>query len=424
MKARSLIRWSALEEKRRKREKGGLGSLPELVTSALLGGVLAAEILRRFVMAEDSEKLEVALASSQLWIAAAVCGYAIVVFGAPFRLYWRSDSKLLASLPMPGSSLFALALWRSHRSAFQVSVALAIALVPTALLFDGALALRHGLAIAVGFIGAAWLGPAAALGAGAIVASDKAQAMLASMGGEFQAPRTSWLGVLPGLSATACAIGIIAVSPWIVGGRPPGGSIALIVVVAAGLSLASVAWAWLRAADVIPAAVREVAALDQEILAHVERSEASALESGFMSWFLRANAALVAAKDAALLRRRYPSPYFMIPCGIVAVWIVAASQPASYLPWAGAFFGAIMVYAYLMAKRAQSAPVELPALIATLAISPKDVSAAKNRMAILRIGFIAIVAGIPMVLRAPDPLSTAIFVVLSTALIALGSRRG
>lgn len=423
MKARSLIRWSVLEEKRRKRDKGGLGALPELMTSALLGGILAAEILRRFVMAGDTEKLQVALASSQLWVAAAVCGYAIVVFGAPFRLYWRSDSKLLASLPVPGKSLFALALWRSHRSALQVSVALAVALLPMAFLFDTSFALRHGVAIAVGFVGAAWLGPAAALAAGAIVASDKAQAMIASMGGEFQAPRTSWLGVLPGLSATAGAIGVIAVSPWISGHRPPGGSIVFIVALAVGLSAASLAWAWLRAADVIPAAVREVAALDQEILAHVERSEASALESAFMSRLLTATAQRVAAKDAALLRRRYPSPYFMIPCGIIGLWIVAASQPASYLPWAGAFFGAIIVYAYVMAKRAQSAPVELPALLATLPISSKSIAAAKNHMSGLRLGFIAIAGGIPMIVRAPDRLSAAIFVVLSTTLIALASLR-
>lgn len=423
MRARSLIRWSNKEERRRKRALGGFAALPELATSLLLGALLAAEVLRRLLMADEADVPAAAVSASQLWVAAAVCGYAIVVFGAPFRLYWRRDSKLLASLPVPGSSLFALALWRSHRSALQVSVFLLVALVPSGLLVDWSLALRHVSAIAIGFVGAAWLGPAAALAAGAIVASDKAQAMINSMGGEFQAPRTSWLGIFPGLAATAVAIGIIACAPWILGSRPPGGSMLLIVLVAVGTSAASLAWAWARAAQVIPAAVREVAALDQEILAHVERSQPSALEARFISATLSRPAGLVARKDAALLRRRYPSPYFMIPGGIVAIWIVAASQPASYLPWAGAFFGAILAYSVVMARRAQSEPVEIPRLLATLPLAPGDVTSAKNALSGLRIGLIVVTAAPLLVARAPDRLSAGIFVALAAGLALLASLR-
>ncbi len=422
MKAASLIRWSNLEDRRRRQSMGGFAALPEMLVAVLWGAILAAELVRRLALVSDKDLVASASASSQLWVAAAVCAFAIAVFGAPFRLYWRRDSKLLASLPVPGTSLFALALWRSHRSALQVSLALLVALVPMGVFVDWQWALRHLLAVGIGFLGAAWLGPAAALGAGAIVASDKAQAMIASMGGEFQAPRTSWLGILPGLAATALTVALMACAPWIAGGRPPGGSILMIALLALGVSAIALLWAWTRAASVIPAAVREVAALDQEILAHVERSTPSKIERAAIALLRSPRSRWVAVKDAALLRRRYPSPYFVIPCGIIAIWIVAASQPLSYLPWAGSFLGAILVYAILMARRAQSEPVEIPRLISTLAIRRGEVAGAKNLLSSLRIALIALTAGPLLIARAPDPLSAAIFVLLASALSWLAAR--
>lgn len=417
MTGRSLIRWAALDEARRRSTARGLQSLSGLVLSVLLGGLLAAEIARRLLMASEANFIQTAVDASHIWVAAAICAFAIGIFGAPFRLYWRHDSKLLASLPVPGKSLFSLALWRSCRAAGLASIALACALVPLGLLIEWDLALRHLVLLALGFAGAAWLGPAASLGSGAIVASDKAQAMIASMSGEFQAPRTSWLGIMPGLAATAVTVTLMAATPWTLGGRPPGGSILLICGLGIGVPALALAWAWTKADAVIPAAIREVAALDQEILAHVERSTPSALERGFYKLVLSSpKSRLLASKDASLSRRRYPSPYFMIPCGVAALWLIAGTRPESYLPWAGSIFGLLMVYAIVMARRSWARPIEIPRLLRTLAISPRQISLSKGTEALLRIVVIAILGGIPLTLRAPEVASAAILVGLSSVM--------
>lgn len=423
MKPAALIRWADLEERRRRQHTGGFQALPGVIVSVFLGALLAVEIARRLLMAPDADFVPTAISASHLWLAAAVCGYLVGVFGASFRLFWRRDSKLLASLPVPGRSLFALALWRGQRVAMHVSIALACGLVALGAFVDWEVAARHLVPLAIGFAGAAWLGPAASLAAGAIVASDKAQSMIANMGGEFQAPRTTWLSVLPGLAATGVAVALISCASWTLGGRPPGGSILLVAGLGIGVPIAAVAWAWTRADEVVPAAVREVAALDQEILAHIERSTPSALERGFFAAWLRDPGALkVAIKDASLARRRYPSPYFLIPVGIIALWIVAGTEPAAYLAWGGSILAGLMVYSLVMAKRYLSEPVEIPGLIRSLPISSEAAIAAKTAAAQLRIGVIAVLGGVPLLLQAPDLAGTAVFVAVVTVLALVVSQ--
>ncbi len=423
MRPSALIRWANLEERRRRQQKGGFQALPGVIVSVFLGTLLAVEIARRLLMASDSDVVPTAIAASNLWFAAAVCGYLVGVFGASFRLFWRRDSKLLASLPVPGRSLFALALWRSQRVALHVSIALACGLIALGAFVDWDVAARHTLPLAIGFAGAAWLGPAASLAAGAIVASDKAQSMIANMGGEFQAPRTTWLSILPGLAATAVAIALISCASWTLGGRPPGGSIMLVAGLGLGIPIVAGVWAWTKADDIVPAAVREVAALDQEILAHIERSTPSALERGFFGvWLRNPGAHKVAIKDASLARRRYPSPYFLIPVGIVALWIVAGTEPDAYLAWGGSILAGLVVYALVMARRYMVEPVEIPSLLRTLPISPQAAIAAKTGAAQLRIGLIAALGGVPLILRAPDFAGTLVFVASVTVLALAASQ--
>ncbi len=423
MKAASLIRWADLEEHRRRQHIGGFQALPGVILSIVLGAILAAEIARRLLMSSDADFVSTAISASHLWLAAAVCAYLVGVFGASFRLFWRRDSKLLASLPVPGKSLFALALWRSQRVAFHVSIALACGLIALGAFVDWQVAARHVVPLAIGFAGAAWLGPAASLAAGAIVASDKAQSMIANMGGEFQAPRTTWLSVLPGLAATGVAVALISCASWTLGGRPPGGSIALVAGLGIGVPLLAVAWAFRRADEVVPAAVREVAALDQEILAHIERSTPSALERGFFrAWLQDPGALKVAVKDASLARRRYPSPYFLIPVGIIALWIVAATQPDAYLAWGGSILAGLLVYALLMARRYLVEPVEIPALLRALPITKQAAIKAKTGAAQLRIGVITVVGGVPLLAGASDLVGTAVFVAVVAALALVASQ--
>jgi hypothetical protein len=228
---------------------------------------------------------------------------------------------------------------------------------------------------------------------------------------------------MPGLAATALAVGVMACAPWALGQRPPGGSILLIVAIGMGTSVCALLWAWTRADQVIPAAVREVAALDQEILAHVERSTPSWLEEHFYKLMLGSEGRMLARKDASLSRRRYPSPYFMIPCGIVALWIVAATQPQAYLPWGGSIFGGLAVYGLVMARRTWTTPIEIPRLLRSLPIGTKQIARSKGAHVLLRLLLLVLLGGLPLIWRAPDLASTAILVGLSSGMSLVFSLR-
>ena len=85
MNARRLLAWSDREERRRRAARGGLGRLPPLVWSLIAAAVFSGEVARRIRAGHDE-------GASQLWIAVAIAGFAVVVFGAPFRMFWRRDS--------------------------------------------------------------------------------------------------------------------------------------------------------------------------------------------------------------------------------------------------------------------------------------------------------------------------------------------
>jgi hypothetical protein len=350
---------------------------------------------------ESLELFQAALSASHLWSACAVGAACLGVFGAPYRLYWRRDSKILASLSIEGRALLGLAFFRSHQAACLVSLALLVGLVPFAVFTEMEAALRHAALVAVVFSSVAWLGPTAALLAGTIVASDKVQAMIASAGGEFQAPKTAWLGVCPGFAAAYISLLLFSLLPWLTHRPPAIGTVEVVFAAAIALPALAAVWAWLAAPSAVAAAVREVAALDQELLAHVELTTASPLERA-ASALLPAPARLTAMKDAALLRRRYPSPYFVVPLGIIASWLVAGFRPEGYWSWAGIFLGGMGLYTAVMARRSFSEPTEKRALMRTLSISPAHLSAGKRSLFWLRFLLVFGAAGVPLALRSPE----------------------
>jgi hypothetical protein len=134
------------------------------------------------------------------------------------------------------------------------------------------MALRHLAVAGASALMAGLLAPAMALLAGAMVASDKVQAALDSFGGELRGPRTSWLGVLPGMTGAAVGLVAMAAAPWVRGetegtiAGPP----AVLLGAAALASVLAALWALRRSEELMVAALREVVALDQERLAHVD----------------------------------------------------------------------------------------------------------------------------------------------------------
>jgi hypothetical protein len=402
MTARQLLAWGDLDDRRRRAaRRSPLARISPWLVSCLGGVLLAAEIHRRLGgFGEAAAGAATAGGTLRLWLAVTLAGHVLVLFGSPHRLFWRRDSALLARLPIPGQALFRLALYRSARAAARVALPAAIAALAFAPALGWTVAARLALLVLVAALGAGLLGPAAALAAGAVVASDKAQAMLGEISGEFRAPRTSWLGILPGVAGSALVVALVVLAPWAAGAPMAAAPVGLAI--ALGLPFLTAAWGLARAGRIMPAALREVSALDQERLAHIERSTPSRLERAWFGAVLRsAGARLVAHKDAALTRRRFPSPYFIAPVGAVALWIMAGVGGERVLPWASVVLFGLAVYALLMARRLVTAPVEIPRLLPTLPIGPGEVRGAKRSAVLLRALVWIGPGGIPLAILHP-----------------------
>lgn len=407
MSARALIRWGELDARRRRAARRPLARLSPWLVSGLAAVLFAAEIHRRLGGFGDAAAAGATPGGTlRLWLGVTLAVHVVVLFGSPYRLYWRADSALLARLPIPGGALFRAALARSLAAAGRVAVPCAAAALTFGPAAGWEAAARMVALVAAAAAGAGALGPAASLAAGAVVASDKTQAMLAQMGGEFSAPKTSWLGILPGVAAAAVVIAVVALAPWAAGVEPGSAREPAALAAALLVPLLAVGWALARADRVMTAALREVSALDQERLAHIDRSTASPLERGWFATVLRTpRARMVALKDAALARRRYPSPYFLGPVGVVALWLMAAFGGAGASPWASVVLIGLAAYSVLMARRLWDAPVEIPRLLATLPVSPGEARAAKRAASALRSITWVAAGGVPYALAQPEPLA-------------------
>jgi len=393
--ARRLLAWGDLDDRRRRAaRRSPLARISPWLVSCLAGAALAGECWRRLAGGDPAGAL-------RLWLMLTVAGHVVVLFGSPHRLYWRRDSPLLARMPIPGGALFRLALVRGARAAARVAIASAIAALAFGPELGWALAGRLELLVAVAALGAAGLGPAAALVAGAVVASDRAQAVLGEIAGEFKAPRTSWLGIMPGVAGSALVIALVLLAPWAAGAPPTGAREPVLLAVSLAFPVLAVVAALARADRVIPAALREVSALDQERLAHIDRVGASRIERTWFRSLRSAGARLVAGKDAALTRRRFPSPYFIAPIGTAALWLMAWLGGARVLPWASVTLLGLAVYAVLMARRLAGPPVEIPRLLSTLPIAPADARAAKRAAVLLRALVWIAPGGVPLALAFP-----------------------
>lgn len=426
MNARRLLGWGDLEDRRRRQARTGVAAWPLWLHAALGGLVLAAEIARRLGLLGSAAAGDATLAgASKLLLLVAAAGQTLVVFGAPFRLYWRHDAPMLSRLAVGGPALFAVSLVRSARAAGRAFLlpalgALAFVAVPGGV----ELALRHLAVAAAAALMAGLLAPAMALAAGAMVASDKVQAALDSFGGEFRGPRTSWLGVLPGVTGTAVALVILGAAPWARGEAETTviGSPALLLGAAALASIAAAAWALARAGETMAVALREVVALDQERLAHVDLVTPSRIERLVAGRVLRGpdRAGVVFDKDARLLRRRYPIPFFLGVVGLASMVVVGWTQPADALMWAAAIAAGLGVYGAVMARRLVSPPTEHMRFLRSL---PAGVGArrAKRARVILWTACYLAPGAVVVIVRSPAPATAALALgLVAAAAIALG----
>ncbi len=410
--ARRLLAWGDLDDRRRRAaRRSPLARISPWLVSCLAGLALGGECWRRLAGGDPAGAL-------RLWLMLTVAGHVLVLFGSTHRLYWRRDSPLLARMPIPGGALFRLALVRSARAAARVALAAAIAALAFGPDLGWPTAGRLELLVAVAALGAGGLGPAAALVAGAVVASDRAQAVLGEIAGEFKAPRTSWLGILPGVAGSALVVALVLLAPWAAGAPANGAREPVLLAIALAVPVLATLFALARAERIVPAALREVSALDQERLAHIDRVGASRIERAWFRAVRSPAARLVAGKDAALARRRFPSPYFIAPTGTAVLWLMAGLGGPRVLPWASVILLGLAVYAVLMARRLVAPPVEIPRLLSTLPVAPSDARAAKRAAVLLRALVWIAPGGIPLALAFP---SAWIVTAVALAIASLGA---
>lgn len=324
-----------------------------------------------------------------------LAGFVPPMFAAPYRMFWRRDSALLARLPIAGGALWYVAVVRAARAAGLglVAVAPTVAMMTWAVPAVGLRTAALAGALAVATVG---LVPAVCLAAAWLVTTGKLHALASSMAGEYRVESSTALGALPGAVIAGAVVAVLYARPWLGDGVDLGGPIALAVLV--GGALVGGALATVAAPTVYPLAMREVAALDRQTHAHLEIHPPTALERAVRDR-LGADAAPVFDRLARLVRRRYPLVVFAGVVIAAALVIVGASRPADTTPWlvgCGALAG---VLGRWLAGAVTRPPIELVRSTATLPIAAA--AAARARRAYVGLwagGFVLIPGAIALAL--------------------------
>ena len=120
--------------------------------------------------------------------------------------------------------------------------------------------------------------------------------------------------------------------------------------------------------------LRDVSALDRQRLAHLEIRPPTAIERG-LAKLAGADGALVYAKDARLVRRRFPMAFALGALAFLILAIVGLAVPDDPMPWLTATIAGGALYGVALAGRASASRRARP-LSSTL----------RSRARIMRVG--------------------------------------
>jgi hypothetical protein len=181
------------------------------------------------------------------------------------------------------------------------------------------------------------------------------------------------LGALPGFAATVVIVAVLVIAPWLVGG---GSAVPAPIVLAAIAGTSMVAILAARAgAGIMARILRDVSALDRQRLATLEIKPPTSIERVIAR--LIGEAALPYAKDARLMRRRFPMAFALgalVCCVLVIVGLVRPDDPT---PWLTVAIGGAATYGLVLASRLRRPPIELARLSATLPLTASARARAK-----------------------------------------------
>jgi hypothetical protein len=252
----------------------------------------------------------------------------------------------------------------------------------------------------------ALLAPPAAVLAGVLVASEKAQRAFDNMSGAGGAPSVVWLSLVPAAGGALVGALPMVLAPWIARGETvtalgvPAGVVAFGALAGAAILFVLAAPLARRA---LPEATREVSAMDQVRLAHVELDRARGFER--LVRFAAGAGRPVYDKDVALTRRRYPAYYLWLGAAVILMWIfaLAAGEPTR-LRWTVGLMLGMTAYTALLARRLVRPPIEHERLLAVLPFSVGAVRRAKLIYLAWRASAPLALGVAPTVIRTEDPL--------------------
>jgi len=190
----------------------------------------------------------------------------------------------------------------------------------------------------------------------------------------------------------------LASSSWLRGGELGLGPAPVVLGGAAAACAIAVVLAWRAAPRVMPAALREVAALDRQQLAHLDIHPPTALERMVIR-LLPAGARPIFAKDARMVRRRHPLAYVIGISGLIAQWVLAATASDGMLAWSASIAAAMVLYAALLARRLREPPIEQPRVLAALPLAAPDITRAKRSWLVLWLTLYIVLGVAPVVVR-------------------------
>jgi hypothetical protein len=186
-----------------------------------------------------------------------------------------------------------------------------------------------------------------------------------------------------------------------------------------GIPVVLQSWAFMRARAVMPAALREVAALDQERLAHVDLVTPSRLEQLFLRCWSPPIRNLL-SKDISLLRRRYPLGYFLFVVCLGILWLLLWLGRSLDSPW---LLGSVLLFGVhtgIMAWRSANPPTEEPVLLRSLPMSMARCRQAKRGYGCFRLWVFLILGATPLLTLAAFSLSLLGFFMVVAVLGTVG----
>ncbi|MEZ4400598.1 MAG: hypothetical protein R3B06_11300 [Kofleriaceae bacterium] len=401
---RTLLAWADTDERRR---RGGRPAGGWLV--ALAAGLALAGLVANHTRAWAADR--VAPSATSL-IAVALAALVPSMLLAPHRMFWRRDAAMIARMPLPGAALWWVALARATRAAAAGVLAATPTLLVTAAV-DPALAGRAAALVAALAAASIGLVPAVCLAAATVVASGQAAATARALAGEAAVASTTLLGALPGAAMAGVVIAAATTGGWLADGDLRGlatvGGVALVAAIAAGLAT--------RAAPrVYPLTMREVAALDRQVLAHLEIAPATAIEAAVRDRL--GPARLVFDRMVRLVRRRYPLVALAGAASAVATIAIGWGRPDAADAWLAAVTAATAAVAAALAGAIRRDPIELPRSSATLPLAAGAVARAGRAVVATWVAVWGVVPAVIAIVASPSPGPTAAWMVGGGAVAA------